>query len=260
MPLTWIPMPTYWPGLWSKRQPQPGRITIVAASSVSGMTFSIASAQLARGPERVDQRQVVVRVERGGEAGTRSCGRSDHETLSATMRRFLLLCISGPKVTVNSCALDASSPRPPCGPWAGDYRWAHELRGQQERRRMARAALRRGVPRAARGRHRGVRSPASTPTRRPWASTAAAPATPSCSAPRPSSTPTAGGPRSTPRSPRTAWSTSRTARSGSVRTEVRCANCGSHLGHVFEGEGYGTPTDQRYCINSVSLKLETEDA
>ena len=47
---------------------------------------------------------------------------------------------------------------------------------------------------------------------------------------------------------------------GSVRTEVRCATCGSHLGHVFEGEGYGTPTDQRYCINSVSLKLQTEDA
>ncbi len=42
---------------------------------------------------------------------------------------------------------------------------------------------------------------------------------------------------------------------GSLRTEVRCANCGSHLGHVFEGEGYGTPTDQRYCINSVSMKL-----
>lgn len=43
---------------------------------------------------------------------------------------------------------------------------------------------------------------------------------------------------------------------GALRTEVRCANCGSHLGHVFEGEGYGTPTDQRYCINSVCLVLE----
>ncbi|MCF3651321.1 peptide-methionine (R)-S-oxide reductase MsrB [Synoicihabitans lomoniglobus] len=57
-----------------------------------------------------------------------------------------------------------------------------------------------------------------------------------------------------------AITTKRDASMGVERIEVVCARCEGHLGHLFEGEGFNTPTDERYCINATSLRFVPDEA
>ncbi|KAM0749555.1 methionine sulfoxide reductase B [Meredithblackwellia eburnea MCA 4105] len=46
---------------------------------------------------------------------------------------------------------------------------------------------------------------------------------------------------------------------GMQRIEITCSACGGHLGHLFKNEGFKTPTNERACVNSVSIKFNPDD-